>query len=227
MKKAFLALLLPLFMVAQAHSQKTVIGTVNYVYKVTGEGSEQMKGMMPTKMTVKYGEKGISIVMEGGMMAVMSGKTIISDETNEAFVIKASEESVYVMGEEDIRNERVKMEDMKVEEFEDTRTVLGYPCKKYVQTINAQGMEIPQTIWVTRDLVVPKYKSDAFKSVGSQGGLNYQLEGFPLMIEMKAPGMPVNIEVTVTDITFEDISGKEFEKPKGYKVKPFSEMRMF
>lgn len=228
MKKITLLTLAAFLTVSFSYSQKTVIGTVDYTYRVTGEGAAQMAGMMPNKMIIKYGKNGLSMVMQGGMMAAGMGKTIVNGETGEAFIMKDAEKVVYMMSEEEINAEAEKLEDPVIEEFDETKTILGYTCKKYKQTVKANGMEIPQIIWATKELAAPEYESKAFKGIASQGGgINFNIDGFPLLIEIAMPGAPFNIELEVTNIDFGKIPNKEFERPKDYEVKPFSEMMQF
>jgi hypothetical protein len=227
MKKTILLLLISLFSLSAVHAQKTLIGTVDYSYKIKGEGAEQMAGMMPSKMIIKYGENGLTMEMQGGMMAASMGKTVVNGETSEAFMVKESEKTIYLMGEAEINAAADLASDPDIKEFDETKTILGYECKKYTQSVDVQGNSMTQTLWVTKELSPPDYKGDVFKSMSMQGGLSFDLEGFPMLVEVDMPGMPMTLELEVTNIDFGKISKKEFEKPKGFEEKPFSEMNPF
>lgn len=227
MKKILVLLLVSFLFLPSVNSQKAVIGVVDYAYKMKGEGAEQMAGMMPTKMVITYGKNGLSMEMKGGMMAAAMGKTVVNGNTGESFMIKEAEKTVYVMSAEEIEKAAEAVVDPQIEEFSDTKTILGYTCKKYTQTIKAQGTSMKQTLWVTKDLAAPKYEGDAFKGMAGQGGLSFDIEGFPMLVEVELPGMPMTLELEVTNIEFKKVNDKEFEKPKGYTEKPFSEMNPF
>jgi hypothetical protein len=131
------------------------------------------------------------------------------------------------MSEEEIKSAAEQASKPEIEKLDETKKILGYNCEKYVQTVTMQGMEIKQTLWVTKELKAPKYEGDAFKSMASQGGMSEDIDGFPMMIEMDLPGMPVSVQLEVINIEFGKINKKEFEKPKGYEVKPYSAMNPF
>ncbi len=209
------------------HSQKKVLGTVDYSYNLSGEGSDQMAGMLPEKMIIKFGENGLSMVMQGGMMAQAMGKTVVNGESGEAFMIRASEKTIYIMSTDDIEAQAANVDNAEISKTEETKEIMGYPCTKYLQTISSQGMSITQSIWITEKLVAQDYQGKAFKGIVSQSGMNLNMKGFPLLIEMDMPGMPIKLKLEVTNIAFEKIDPAEFEKPSGYTEKPFSEMNPF
>lgn len=203
-------------------AQKTVIGTVDYSYNLEGEGAEQIAGMMPQKMIIQYGKNGVTIEMQGGMMAGMMGKTVVNGKTNEVFVVKESEKAIYLMTEEEIKAEAEKADGTEIEKMDETREIGGYKCTKYTQTTVVQGMTMTQILWVTNELKAPDYEGDAFKGMAGQGNMNFDLKGFPMLVEVDMPGMPVKLELEVSNINFEKIPDSEFDKPEGYTVKDFS-----
>jgi hypothetical protein len=227
MKKTILLLLAILLIVPSAFTQKIVLGTVDYSYKVIGEGADQMAGMMPNKMVIKYGKNGLSSKMEGGMMAASMGKTVVNGETGDVFMIKESEKVLYVMSKEEIKAEADKVGETDVKSFDDTKTIMGYKCKKYTQSITMQGQTVEQTLWATDELKTPDYESEAFRGMAGQGGLNFDIDGFPMLIEIGLPMANLTLQLEVSNIDFGKIPAKEFEKPKGYTEKPFSEMSPF
>lgn len=226
--KKLIFLILAVFITAPAlYSQKTLIGTVEYSYKLVGEGAESMAGMMPEKMIFKYGKNGLAMEMKGGMMASAMGRTVVNGETGEAFIIKDSEKAVYLMSQEEIKEQAEKVSTPVIQKFDDEKTILGYKCKKYTQTTDVQGVSMTQTLWVTDELFPPEYQGDAFKGMAAQGGMSFDLKGFPMLIEIDMPGMPMKVKLEVTNIDFGKIDNSTFKKPAGYTVKSFSEMNAF
>lgn len=227
MKKYLLVLLLASLIAPGILAQKTVIGTVDYKYRLVGEGAEQIAGMMPEKMVIKYGKNGMAIEMIGGMMTAMMNRTIVNGKTNEVFVINDAAKAIYLMNEDEIKAEADKAEDAEVEKQEETREIGGYKCTKYLQTATVQGMTMTQVVWVTKDLKTPDYEGDAFKGVSGQGNMSMDFDGFPMLVEVELPGMPVTLELEISNITFEKIPDAVFEKPEGYTVKDFSELNPY
>jgi len=227
MKRIMLPIIAILLISPSVFSQKTVFGTVDYTYKLDGAGAQQMQGMMPEKMEIKYGENGIAIEMHGGMMAAAMGKTVVNGKTGEAFIIKEAEKTVYLMSDETIKAEAMKVEDAEIQKLDETREIMGYTCQKYLQTTMVQGMNMSQVIWVTKDLKTPDYEGDAFKGMAGQGTMSFKIDGFPMLIEVEMPGMSTTLQLEVSNIEYEKIPDNTFERPADYAVKDFSEMSQF
>jgi hypothetical protein len=227
MRNIILLIIATLLISPAVFSQKTVIGTVDYTYKLVGEGAEQMQGMMPEKMTIKYGKNGIAIEMRGGMMSAAMGKTVVNEKTGEAFIIKDAEKTVYLMSEETIKAEAAKVEDATIEKLDETLEIMGYTCQKYVQTTSVQGMSLSQVLWVTKDLEAPDYEGEAFKGMAGQGTMSFKIDGFPMLIEVEMPGMSTKLQLEVSNIEYEKIPDSTFERPSDYTVKDFTEMNQF
>lgn len=227
MKKFNLLVITALLISPAAFSQKTVMGTVEYTYKIVGEGAQQMAGMMPEKMVVKYGSSGIAVEMHGGMMSAATGKTVVNGKTGEAFIINDAQKTVYLMSEETIKTEAAKAEQATVEKFDETSEIMGYTCQKHVQTITVQGMTMSQVFWVAKDLKAPDYEGEAFKGMAGQGAISFKIDGFPLLIEVDMPGMAAKLKLEVSNITFEDIPESTFERPEDYVVRDFTEMNRY
>jgi len=227
MKKFSLLVITALLISPAAFSQKTVIGTVDYAYKFAGESAQQMAGMMPEKMVIKYGKSGMALEMHGGMMSAAMGKTVVNGKTGEAFIINDAQKTVYLMSEETIKTEAAKAEQATVEKFDDTREIMGYTCQKQVQTVTVQGMTMSQVFWVAKDLKVPDYEGEAFKGMAGQGAMSFKIDGFPLLIEVDMPGMAAKLQLEVSNIKFEDIPDSTFERPEDYVVRDFTEMMRY
>lgn len=227
MKKNLILIIAAILMAPVAFSQKTVHGTVEYTYRVVGDGGAQLAGMLPDRMEIKYGENGISIEMFGGMMSGMMGKTVVNGKTGKAFIIKEAEKTVYLMSDEMIRSEAKKAEDIMIEKINETKEIMGYTCQKYIQTVSMQGMNTSQVIWVTTDLKAPDYEGDAFKGMAGQGNISFKIDGFPLLIEVDFPGMTAKLQLEVKNIKYEKIPDNTFQLPEGYTVKDFSELKQF
>ncbi|MDF1572684.1 MAG: DUF4412 domain-containing protein [Bacteroidales bacterium] len=227
MKKFILLVITALMISPAAFTQKTVIGTVDYTYKIVGEGAQQMAGMMPEKMVIKYGKNGIAVEMHGGMMGAAMGKTVVNGKTGEAYIINDAQKTVYLMSEETIKTEAAKAEQATVEKFDDTREIMGYTCQKHVQTATVQSMTMTQVFWVAKDLKAPDYDGEAFKGMAGQGAMSFNIDGFPLLIEVDIPGMAAKLHLEVSNINFEDIPENTFERPEDYTVRDFTEMNRY
>jgi hypothetical protein len=113
---------------------------------------------------------------------------------------------------------------------EETKKIAGYTCKKAViKTKNRQGEISESTVWYCPEFKMAEgFSMNAGGGMGRamMGGLNGldMVNGFPMEYEMqRANGMKVHMVVTKVQLeaTIED---KTFEIPKGYDIKPMSEM---
>jgi len=160
-------------------------------------------------------------------MASLMGKTVVNGETGEVYMIKDSDKTIYLMSNEEISSAADKLEEPETIKLDETKNILGYKCTKYKQTNMMEGFAMPQILWVTDKLKTPDYEGNAFKGMAGQGTMNFDVEGFPMLVEIEMPGAPFSMKMEVTNIEFGDISKSEFKKPSDYAVKPFSEMNPF
>lgn len=114
---------------------------------------------------------------------------------------------------------------------EETKKIAGYNCKKaIIKTKNRQGEVSETTIWYNPEFKMAEgFSMNAGGGMGRAmmgGGLNGmdQINGFPMEYDVqRSNGMKVHMVVTKIqlDATIDD---KIFEIPKGYDIKPMSEM---
>jgi hypothetical protein len=124
----------------------------------------------------------------------------------------------------------------EVELTNETKKIAGYTCKKaIVKTGGGQGGQRSQSsvmeVWYTPDFKlaggfnVPGLGGGPGRGMmgGGMSGLE-QIEGFPMEVSMeRSNGMKMHMVVSKVQVDA-DISDKEFEIPKGFDVKPMSEM---
>jgi GLPGLI family protein len=115
---------------------------------------------------------------------------------------------------------------------DEKKKIAGMECKKaIIKTKNQRGEVNETAVWYTPEFVM----ADGF-SLTSQGGGGMRMMGFnPSGIE-KIKGFPMEYEIvrqngmrihmTVIKVQLDaDIDDKTFEIPKGYDIKPMSEMQ--
>lgn len=115
---------------------------------------------------------------------------------------------------------------------EETKKIAGMNCKKaIIKTVDRQGVANEQAIWYSPDFVM----GEGF-TMTSQGGGGMRMMGFNPSGLDKIKGFPMEYEITrqngmkihmtVTKIQLDaNIDDKAFEIPKGYDIKPASEMQ--
>jgi hypothetical protein len=225
MKKIQIALLLCLFSTAALQAQKAFRGTMTFTYEISEEGAEQMKAFMPEGMVVKYGDNKMATEMKGGMLSAMMGRIIVN--AGEAYVVKDSDQAVYVMDEEDKEGAKEAVENQpKATKVDgETKEILGYTCQKYLFTMKQDGQQIEQVVWATDafkapDMKLPSQQGSMGSGMLSMGGI----DAMPLQVDIAMPNMPVTIVLKATEMVEGEVPDEAFAKPDGYEEKPFSEM---
>ncbi|MCB0662678.1 MAG: DUF4412 domain-containing protein [Saprospiraceae bacterium] len=227
MKKTIqlLGLLLVVFSGA-LQAQKEFTGTMTYSYTFEGEDVEMFISMMPEKMIVQYGDRGIITHMEGGLVASMMGIIVVDTENQISFIKKESEKSIYLVNDEDAEEMGEGMESSEVKTFDETKEIMGYTCYKYeTETTDANGQTLKQTIWATKDLKLKKYDFSGKAKELMANAYNEKLkDALPMEVEVFMPAMEMTLKLTVTNIEKSKIPSERFDIPKGYAQKDISEM---
>lgn len=197
---------------------------MTFTYEINGEGAEEMKAFMPEGMVVKYGDNKMATEMEGGMLSAMMGRIIVN--AGEAYVVKDSDQTVYVMDDTDMEGAKDAVENQpKATKVDgETKEILGYNCQKYLFTMKQDGQQIEQVVWATDAFKAPDMKLPNQGSMGSgmlsMGGI----DAMPLQVDIAMPNMPVTMVLKATEMEEGEVPDEVFAKPAGYEEKPFSEM---
>jgi hypothetical protein len=115
---------------------------------------------------------------------------------------------------------------------EESKKIAGLVCKKaIIKSKDRQGVMNETAVWYCPDFVM----GEGF-TMNSQGGgrmMNFnptgmdKIKGFPMEYEItRQNGMKIHMTVTKVQLDA-DIADKTFEIPKGYDIKPASEMQNF
>lgn len=209
-----------------AFAQSTFQGTLKYGFNFMGEGIEAYQAMFPTDMEIAVLKTDLSVEVKGGMAAMAMGRTITKTKTGVSYMIKDSEETIYVMDpakqkETDPAAEEAKPEITKEDEV---LTLAGYECQKYKVVTNGEQGESVAYVWVTDKLMLPKSKVESNKG-GMSGMLDIKgVPGTPLKVMTTQMGMTVTITAKEVDAKAPD--KKLFKLPKGYAKEDFDMEKM-
>ncbi|MBK6901881.1 MAG: hypothetical protein IPH04_03460 [Saprospirales bacterium] len=220
MKQSIL-LMVFLTTISFSQAQKTFYGTIDYQFTVEGEGAEMLGFMMPEKMVVQYGKKGMKMYFEGGAMSTMMGKIVLNGKKNQIFQVKDEELTAYLMGPEDLEGNQVTLPDEVIKEDE-VIEISGRSCQKYKTIKHTEdGGESVQYIWSTEELKAPEVSTPELRAVA---GMNLGANGVP-GFQMKSVTFDATTGLTITllatNLDFTKLSNKEFDLPKGYAVEEF------
>lgn len=106
----------------------------------------------------------------------------------------------------------------------ETETILGYPCTKYVSTVETRGMTINVELWVTDRL-------GTFVEIGASSGSGAQspwsdalseaqgqmMDIFPLRITTTSDNAKANLQIEVTSVEKKSLGDSLFEAPADWR----------
>lgn len=213
MKKIILAI--ALLCSAIGFTQEKVNEGIVVTKQTMSSTNEQMNmqlAMMGEVVTTTYfkGEKSRSETL-----SPMAGNTIaIMDATANKMLVMMDNPMMgkkYVMN--DLTPKEEDLKDVTVAESAETKTVLGYTCKRFDVVMKKQGVEVKMTLYTTDKLST---KSQQVAGLGSK------ISGFPLLSEMRLNQMGAEIVVksVASELKKETISEDKFDMTplEGYEL---------
>ncbi|MEM7040637.1 MAG: DUF4412 domain-containing protein [Bacteroidota bacterium] len=220
MKKLFAFIFAAVFSLSLANAQEVFQGTLKYDFKFVGEGLEGFEAMLPKGMEMSVLKKDLLVQIKGGMTEMMMGRVLTKGKEGVSYMIKDSEETIYVMDpskmEEDETAEEAKPTVTKEDE---TLEIAGYKCQKYRVEMEANGTQVTQYVWVTKDFKFPEMKGGGMSSgMGSSMRID-GLDGVPLK-SMFTQG-PMTVTMTATTVDTNAPNKKAFKLPKKYDKQDF------
>ncbi|NQY29817.1 MAG: hypothetical protein HRT69_10125 [Flavobacteriaceae bacterium] len=104
----------------------------------------------------------------------------------------------------DLTPSEEKLKDIRVVESTDTKTILGYVCKKYDVTMMKNGTEVKIALYTSEK--VPAKSQQA-------AGLGAKIKGYPMFMELKMNqmGAEIIIKSEVTEIKAEEVAEAKFD----------------
>ena len=224
MKKISLLFWALLLTVGMTFAQTPFQGTMKYDFKFMGEGIEAYEAMLPTGMEINVLKQDVLTEIKGGMVAMMMGRTLSKAKKGISYMIKDSEETIYVMVPKKMKKDDDGEEEVEPEitKEDETITIAGYECQKYKVV---QG-ESTTYVWATDKFAMPKSPEGAASGGGGMGGMISMkgLQGTPLKIMTVQQGMTVTI--TASDINMTAPAKSMFKLPKGYAKEDFDMEKM-
>lgn len=198
------------FLIFAATAQQLFEGKITYEFSLSGEGSEAFSMFMPTSMTIDALKGNSNVELQGGFTAGV-GRYFTNVKKNKTYRVVDDEETVY-----ESTIEETTPSNQTIVKLDETATIAGFICQKYVITQIVDGNTSISYVWVNSDF----YMTNATNGSGGLGGLITidGLSGLCLKVESFSEGITVSI--TATEVSFEKPSKNLFKIPKKYKVLP-------
>lgn len=198
------------FLIFAATAQQLFEGKITYEFSLSGEGSEAFSMFMPTSMTIDALKGNSNVELQGGFTAGV-GRYFTNVKKNKTYRVVDDEETVY-----ESTIEETSPSNQTIVKLDETATIAGFVCQKYVITQIVDGNTSISYVWVNSDF----YMTNGTNGSGGLGGLITidGLSGLCLKVESFTEGITVSI--TATELSFEKPSKNLFKIPKKYKVLP-------
>ncbi len=214
MKQLFIALLT---FVAFSSSAQLTEGHVAYKIDCVSDNPDmQMAVTMLQGSTMEiYFNEGLTR-SEMKMGTMMSISTLTNEKTGDFLMLMSGMvgKNAILTTLDDINKEKAETPEMEVTLVDETKTIMGYVCKKAIMT-SEDGLE--SLFWYTEEIKVASK---------GQSYLNEKVPGFPLEYEINNAGLKMVLTVTEIEKKLKKAGDLfDFNIPEGYKQMTLEQLK--
>jgi hypothetical protein len=220
MKKAFrylpcLLLAAFLFPAVTFAGGKPFEGVITYKISYPDiKATEAQMAMYPKVFTISIkGSKSRSELVTG--MGPMVTITDYEAKTKVALMEMMGQKMAIKTTPEEIDKENADAPKVNVEYSSETKTIVGYLCKKAIVTTNEDGVKTTYTVFYTNEL--------GGKGTNFDNPTYKDIDGVLMEFTLKTPQF--SMMFTVTGVEKKSISAKEFDIPAEYKLTTAEELK--
>jgi len=210
--KKLLVLLLAVFSLSTFAQEKISEGLITMKQTISSDDAtvQAQLDMIGQMTSTTYFKKGKS---RAEVSNQMSGDiTVIINQVSEEMLMLMDGPMGKVYGKKSTNLTEEQLEKVTVTESDETKTILGYECKRYDLVVKDQGVESIIKFFMTDAIEVPTQQTALY------GG---KLKGMPMYMEMEMNqmGMAMTMKFEVTEVRKESVDDSKFDMtiPEGYK----------
>ncbi|MCK0177835.1 DUF4412 domain-containing protein [Flavobacteriaceae bacterium S0862] len=210
--KKLLVLLLAVFSLSTFAQEKISEGVITMKQTISSDDAtvQAQLDMIGQMTSTTYFKKGKS---RAEVSNQMSGDiTVIINQVSEEMLMLMDGPMGKVYGKKSTNLTEEQLEKVTVTESDETKTILGYECKRYDLVVKDQGVESIIKFFMTDAIEVPTQQTALY------GG---KLKGMPMYMEMEMNqmGMAMTMKFEVTEVRKESVDDSKFDMtiPEGYK----------
>jgi hypothetical protein len=173
--------------------------------------SGDANSLMPKSMVLKIKDNNSVSIMEGG---VLGNHEILSLKDKKSYKIDRKAKTYSVMS---TAEDSAKFDNVKITKTNETKTILNYPCTKYIAESTIQGQPFQQILWATTAIKGLDLKKMAQPNSGdSQQALFFEkIDGVPLRVEIKQQQFSMAMEAV--SVERKSLPASDFSIPKDFK----------
>ena len=218
LKKVFLLIFIVAINFASAQKKE---GYIKYKINYSGDSMEmQLAASMMKNATLEIyfdTEKTRVDMKTPGVYDIVSIVNTVDNEVLTLFEVPMMGQKKYIKSsitEFEDYNDNSKNEKSNIEFVNETKTILGYKCKKAI--MKGEGIEI--SYWYTEDIKV--------NTIGQQN-FNINIPGHPLEFVTKGEGITVSFVATEFSKLSSEQKNKVFstKKPEGYQEATYDDIK--
>ena len=150
------------------------------------------------------------------MGTMMSISTLTNEKTGDFLMLMSGMvgKNAILTTLDDINKEKAETPEMEVTLVDETKTIMGYVCKKAIMT-SEDGLE--SVFWYTEEIKVASK---------GQSYLNEKVPGFPLEYEINNAGLKMVLTVTEIEKKIKKAGDLfDFKIPEGYKLMTMEQLK--
>lgn len=195
---------------AMMESNPQMKAQIEQMLKMTEGGDAN--SMMPKSMVLKIKDYNTLSVMEGG---VLGNYEILSLKDKKSYRIDRQAKTYAVMSNAGLDSGKVS--NVKITKTNETKTILNYPCTKYIAESTIQGQPFHQIFWATTAIKGLDLKKLSHYNIGDhQQSMFYEkIDGVPLRVEVKQPQFSMAMEAV--SVERKSLPASDFAIPSGFK----------
>jgi hypothetical protein len=228
MRRVTIVSLFVLLLNVTLNAQSFFEGIITYKIDYSGESIEAMKAMMPNSYVFQFKDNNQIFKTEGGLMAGMTGDILSIGDKGLSYMIKHSEKTAYKLDAGKSKDEISPEMKPRVTKMDGKEKIGNYTCDKYEVVIKSkEGLDLNQTMWVSKDLNIKK--PEKINASSTSGAFFLQeIDGFPVKIQQNIDMMGIKFTQTMTidKVETKSLDATLFSVPKDYKIKDFDPASM-
>lgn len=212
MRKTLLVLVIAIFSISTFAQEKMSEGVITMKQTMSSDNAEvnaqlAMIGDMTSTIFFKKDKSRAEVSNK------MTGDITVIIDQNKAEMLMLMDGpmgKVYAKKSTELTEEQLGK--ISVTETDETKTILGYECKRFDLVVNDQGIESTIKFYMTDAIEISTQQTALY------GG---KLKGMAMYMEMKMNqmGMEMNMKFEVVELKKENVDDSKFEMtvPEGYK----------
>jgi hypothetical protein len=188
--------------------------TFNTGQQLPPEAQAMMQNMMHSAMELSFKGQKVATLIKSGNGNVVN-QTLTDNATGQVYVIDHRQRKILQYA--DTIGQTTAAGQFSFNTTTETRTLLGYSCKKSVMKFTAEGRTQTFDLWGTTGIMPSLPSTQRRQYDPYMAAITSGQAGFPLLMETQLPEMPgAKMVIEATSVSTTAPAADLFELPAGY-----------